>query len=425
MLVPLGTDRDGSRPAHAVRFLITINALLHAAMLAGVGSWLCTAAELDRAAAMLSHGLDGFPSTQAIERLAFSLKLSLTPGETPWWTWLTAMFVHDPDSLLHVLGNMIFLWAFGKTVESHVGFWRFICLYVLGGLAGWLGHWLVSGSPVHGASGATSSIAFLVVAFFPRSNTRVLFLIGMGILVIPTSWLVGTFFAIDLIRLLLDSTGAIFTRVAVGAHLGGALFGLAAGMLLLRLGWAPRGEWDLLHLWSQRKRRKAFRAALRGETPSAPATSPPAPRRVPEASPRQSPDPLPDARQQLRSAVSHALRSTDSHALAARLRAFIAADPSACLPPDEQLDAATRVLQRGDVALAAQAYANFLATHAGDARTSEVKLLLASLYIRRLGRRDEARPLLVGLLDRLSEPTQRGLVHELADECGAASETRA
>ena len=54
-----------------------------------------------------------------------------------WWTILTAMFMHG--GWLHIIGNMIYLWAFGPEIEDAMGRWRFFCFYIIGGVAAMLG----------------------------------------------------------------------------------------------------------------------------------------------------------------------------------------------------------------------------------------------------------------------------------------------
>ena len=72
---------------------------------------------------------------------------------------LTCLFLHDPQNILHLLGNLVFLAAVGPLVESEVGPLRFVVVYVLAGLAGVAAHWSVAassgvGTPLIGASSA-------------------------------------------------------------------------------------------------------------------------------------------------------------------------------------------------------------------------------------------------------------------------------
>ncbi len=435
MIVPLGTDRDGRRPPRATTLLIALNLAMYAAMKLGFAALWTPRATLDAyAEAFVGTGI----SRRELLEVVFVDQMMAHPGVTPWWSYLTAMFTHSPSSILHIAGNMIFLWAFGKSIESHLGFWRFLLLYLGGGIAAWLAHALVSDAPGIGASGATSCVACLFLTFFPRSHTRVLFLIGLSVHFVPSVWLIGLYLTIDVVRLLLDTSGVIPTNVAAGAHLGGALFGFGSGLLLQKLGWAPRGDWDLLHLIRQWWRRQAMRRALAG--------SGPAPWQSGKVrGPIVGSEPLSASASQaatLRAALSASLKQNDIAAAGRSYRALLAINPAASLPADAQLDLANRLLRDGDVPLAAQAYANFLSigarpmpsspasasddaslTHLNstDPRALEVRLLLATLSIRRLGRPDAGLALLAGIENRLQTDEQRALVAALRAEAQGAS----
>ena len=179
MIVPLGTDRDGRRPPRATVLLIALNVAVYIAMMTGAAAFWTDRDLVDQLRAVVS--VDHRVSDLDLYRQIFVSQMWAEPGVTPWWSLFTAMFTHDPNSILHIAGNMIFLWAFGKSIESHLGFWRFLILYLAGGMAAWGVHALLGGGPAIGASGATSSVACLFLAFFPRSHTRVLYLIGMSL----------------------------------------------------------------------------------------------------------------------------------------------------------------------------------------------------------------------------------------------------
>src|SRR5947209_5999433 len=87
--------------------------------------------------------------------------LWLIPADSTWHTFLTAMFVHA--GFFHLLGNMLYLFLFGCCVEDMIGRWRFLTLYILGGLAADLTYialtpeHFASEIPMGGASGAIST----------------------------------------------------------------------------------------------------------------------------------------------------------------------------------------------------------------------------------------------------------------------------
>src|SRR5690606_2246735 len=96
-------------------------------------------------------------------------------GEAP--TIFTSMFMHAPDSWLHLGGNMLFLWIFGDNVEDALGRWRFLAFYLLAGVAAAAGQILVeplSPIPMVGASGAIAGVLAAYASLHPWSRITVL-----------------------------------------------------------------------------------------------------------------------------------------------------------------------------------------------------------------------------------------------------------
>ena len=153
-----------------------------------------------------------------------------------WITILTAMFMHGSWS--HIVGNMVFLWAFGPQMEDTMGRWRYVVFYLLGGLVAMLAQVAANpGSTVPnlGASGAIAAVmgAFLVI--YPRDEIRsvLIILIFVRIAMIPAALLIGIWFLIQLV-----DAGSVATvqtgGVAYLAHVGGFIFGAATGRLWRR-----------------------------------------------------------------------------------------------------------------------------------------------------------------------------------------------
>ena len=144
-----------------------------------------------------------------------------------WNTILTAMFLHGSWS--HIIGNMVFLWAFGPEIEDSMGRGRYLAFYLLGGLAATLAQ--VAASPHStvpnlGASGAIAAVmgAFLVTYPRDRIKTVLLIFIFVKITLIPAALLIGFWFLSQLIhagQVAHVQTGG----VAYLAHVGGFIFG--------------------------------------------------------------------------------------------------------------------------------------------------------------------------------------------------------
>jgi membrane associated rhomboid family serine protease len=96
-------------------------------------------------------------------------RFGFTPAEFVPLTLATSMFLHG--GLLHLLGNMFFLYMFGDNVEDRLGAFRFLLLYFACGLAASMAQYLSgpdSTVPMIGASGAISGVVGAYMVFFPR-----------------------------------------------------------------------------------------------------------------------------------------------------------------------------------------------------------------------------------------------------------------
>jgi membrane associated rhomboid family serine protease len=143
----------------------------------------------------------------------------------PQATMLTAMFLHG--GVLHVAGNMLYLWIFGDNVEDAMGRARFLVFYLLCGYAAAWGHIIVTPAseiPMIGASGAISGILGAYLVLFPRA--RVLTLVVFWFLVrtvrVPALLFLGFWF---IMQFLMGAGGGEGGGVAYGAHVGGFLAG--------------------------------------------------------------------------------------------------------------------------------------------------------------------------------------------------------
>jgi membrane associated rhomboid family serine protease len=158
------------------------------------------------------------------------------PQPATWITLFTSMFMHG--GLLHLGGNMLFLWIFGNNVEDSMGPLKFIVFYVLGGLAADAGQIIFSANstvPTIGASGAVAAVLGGYLLLFPRARvvTLVFIIFFFTIIELPAIvflgiWILqqGLFAYFDLLQPAGGGGG-----VAYFAHIGGFLFGL----LLIRV----------------------------------------------------------------------------------------------------------------------------------------------------------------------------------------------
>ena len=150
-----------------------------------------------------------------------------------WITILTAMFLHGSWS--HILGNMVFLWAFGPEIEDAMNPMRYLAFYLLGGLVAMLAQ--IAASPTStvpnlGASGAIAAVMGAFLVTYPRDQIRAILIIFIfvRITLIPAALLIGVWFLIQLFNV--GSVATVQTGgVAYMAHVGGALFGALTARL--------------------------------------------------------------------------------------------------------------------------------------------------------------------------------------------------
>ncbi len=138
----------------------------------------------------------------------------------------TSMFLHG--SLLHVAGNMLFLWIFGDNVEDYLGHFNYLVFYFISGIAAGLTHILLnlnSSMPTIGASGAIAGVMGAYFILYPKA--RVLTWFFVFILWLPAWLVLGYWFVLQFLMTSQYATSG----VAVWAHLGG----FAVGVLLVKL----------------------------------------------------------------------------------------------------------------------------------------------------------------------------------------------
>ena len=156
-----------------------------------------------------------------------------TTDAPTWLTLFTSMFMHG--GLLHLGGNMLFLWIFGNNVEDSMGPVKFLAFYLLAGLAATALQVLVgpnSTVPNIGASGAIAGVLGGYILLFPRARvvTIIFIVFFFTILELPALLILGFWFVQQVLFGYFDfanPTGG-GGGVAYFAHIGGFAFGLLA-----------------------------------------------------------------------------------------------------------------------------------------------------------------------------------------------------
>lgn len=168
------------------------------------------------------------------------VKKPLPQGVLPAWTTIvTCIFLHG--SLMHLAGNMWFLYIFGDNVEDRLGHFGFLFFYLGTGAAASLSHFLIEPSsaiPTVGASGAIAGVMGAYLLFYPHSRVMTLVPIAffLQMIVIPAPIFLGIWFVLQLVQGTFSIGAAHASGVAWWAHIGGFVAGLVVAWILNRTG---------------------------------------------------------------------------------------------------------------------------------------------------------------------------------------------
>ncbi|MEM9415205.1 MAG: rhomboid family intramembrane serine protease [Planctomycetota bacterium] len=304
-------------------------------------------------------------------------RLMLHKHGTLGWQFLTYQFMHG--GILHLAGNLIFLWVFGNNVEDRLGKVGYLLFYLSAGVFAGLGHWLTSDVPVLGASGSVAGVTGAFLALFPRTRIGfVYFWMLIGFFEVPAMLVVVFFFAKDIFLHSVGSGGVAYT-----AHIAGTVAGFTLGMGLLLSRMLPREPYDLLTLIEHRRRREKFRKITRsgyqpwegrhaGKLAAQPASDPAVMAARRDIARLAAEHKLPDA------ATQYALLLKDH--------------PTQVLNERLQTDIANQLATAGDFTSAALAYELLIKTYPHHPQRADMQLMLGLIYARYLDRPEQARP---------------------------------
>ncbi|RPJ58827.1 MAG: rhomboid family intramembrane serine protease [Acidobacteria bacterium] len=231
-MFPIGDDdRELSGPAYVTIFLVIANVVVFLLQIADPE----LTAGFSVVPREIATGQD-LVGTQTIQTPGGVAQILHAPGPNPiYLTLLAAMFMHG--GVMHILGNMIYLWIFGDNVEHRFGAFPFLLFYILSGLVGSLAHIAVdpqSTIPSLGASGAISGVLGAYLVLFPRNRVHAVFF--YQVISIPAILAIGIWIVFQFI----SGIGSIAVTsqtggVAYAAHIGGFLAGVILALIMRAL----------------------------------------------------------------------------------------------------------------------------------------------------------------------------------------------
>ena len=335
---------------------------------------------------------------------AFKLHNMLDAARPVLYQYITYQFLHG--DVLHLVGNMLFLWIFGNAVCDKMGNTCYTLFYLAGGVFSGIAFGMVSTNPIIGASGAVAAVTTGFLALFPRSRVSILLLF-----VFITTFEVPSMVLILVKIILWDNIlaprltgGSVADTVAYSAHLGGYAFGFAAAILMLVTRALPRNQFDILAMWSRWRRRTGLAMDTAPETTY---SARPIVVEQTDSQPLTGPEPGPAER--LKAEIAERIADKDVPEAARLYLKLAELSDRPLLSRQAQLDVANQLAAMRRHAQAAAAYELFLSAYPTTADADQVRLLLGLIYNRHLRRYEEAIKHLRRATTGLSQESQRQL----------------
>lgn len=239
MIFPIGDDNSDRTTTPFVNYaLIAINLLVFV-LLQGLGG---NDAFTYAYAAVPQEILTGTDIARAVPvgvdpNTGRQIGIVLQPSAFPvYFTLLTSMFMHG--SIMHIFGNMLYLWIFGDNLEHALGHVRYLLFYLVCGVIASLSHVFMNTDsyvPSLGASGAIAGVLGGYLLLYPKRRVRAIVLRGF-MTEIPAFIAIGVWFLFQLVEGYMNRK-AEGGGVAYAAHIGGFI----AGLILIKLFAAGRG----------------------------------------------------------------------------------------------------------------------------------------------------------------------------------------
>ena len=233
MLLPISDDDRGiSGPAYVSLALIAANILVFLLFQQGGGNETFTSG-YSATPYELTQGVDlTDPTTFMVGSERY--EINHTRGPMPiYLTVISSMFMHA--GIMHLAGNLLFLWIFGDNIEHRFGHIPFLGLYLAAGIAATIGQVALDPSsiiPSLGASGAISGVMGAYLVLFPKNKVHAIFF--FTIVTVPAIVVLGAWIVFQIIDGIGSITGQQIGGVAYGAHIGGFIAGIALALVMKR-----------------------------------------------------------------------------------------------------------------------------------------------------------------------------------------------
>jgi membrane associated rhomboid family serine protease len=334
--------------------------------------------------------------------------LNPRPGELELWQFVSYAFLHA--GFMHIAGNMFFLYLFGNNVNDKLGNVGYLAFYLAGAVFSGIGHTLLSGSPVLGASGAVAAVTGAYLVLFPQTLITVIYwFFFIGTMELPALYFIA--FKLIIWDNMIESHLAP-VAIAYGAHLSGYTFGITAIVGLLAthiISGSSYDLWAMIKRWNRRRRYRDVVSSgydpFTGQTQS---------KRIKvkevikSAAQKQKEEQI----SQLRSEISNRMIQRNLPAAAEAYIELMEQDSEQILPGKQLLDIANQLAGENKHAEAARAYEQFLSHYGTYEYAEQVELMLGILYARYLNQPEPAVKHLQIAEGKLTDPGQLKMCRE-------------
>jgi membrane associated rhomboid family serine protease len=335
--------------------------------------------------------------------------LDPAPGQLELWQFISYAFLHA--GFMHIAGNMFFLYLFGNNVNDKLGNVGYLAFYLAGAVFSGIGHVLLSGSSVLGASGAVAAVTGAYLVLFPQTLITVIYwFFFIGTMELPALYFIA--FKLIIWDNVIEPSFAPPVAVAYGAHLAGYAFGIAAIVGLVAAGIISGSSynlWAMIKQWN--RRRRYIDVVSSGYDPYTGQTSA---RRIKvkevikSAAQKQKEEQI----MQLRNEIGNRMLQRNVSAAAEAYVELMEQDSQQILPGKQLLDIANQLAGENKHAEAARAYEQFLYHYSTYEYAEQVELMLGIIYARYLNQPESAVKHLQIAEGKLTDPGQLKMCRE-------------
>jgi len=324
----------------------------------------------------------------------------LNPARPSLWQFVSYAFLHG--GIMHIFGNMFFLYMFGNNVNDKLGNIGYLCFYLAGAVFSGIGHTLLNINPALGASGAVCAVTGAYLVLFPKTLITVVYwFIFIGTMDVPALY----FIALKLI--LIDNVIATGTQgIAYDAHLAGYAYGILAVLGLLGTGLISTSHFDLWAMLKQWNRRRHYRDVVTSGYNSF--TDQIRAKRIKVKQVKKTPKQkeAEEKVKKLRNEINSRINQRNLPVAAQLYMDLMILDSSQLPPRQSLLDIANQLASENKHIEAAEAYEKFLTHYGNYEYTEQVELMVGLIYSRYLNKPELAIRHLEAAMEKLKEPGQ-------------------